>query len=677
MACSCDRGEAEVNARRSNMSDRSRSPDAPSVDGPQLTHRSRSHQDPPVRSPRWLGALGVLVVYTLTMSRDLSLFDSPELALVAYELGLGHPPGQPLFTLVGYLFAHLPGVPPLFGLNFMSALAGALTVVPATRIAERMGGELVGARHALLIAVVALGALHPVLWEPATRVEVYSLATLFAVSGLERVQRALAPPTPITRVHPLIIGALLLGLSASVNPITALACTFAVTPAIISALAQRRVTFRVLGFSIVAGIVGLLPYLYVPLVANRTDALVWGAPNNAHDLLNYFLGSDYARNTGITFAEWLAHVVEWLTTPENRVTLIWIVIGSMFHVANGRRSGLGEYTSLSLLLTCVALVCANKVFRVDNPDYNGYVAAPFWLCVAGVAAGVSILWPRAIRLALALAAFAVLATMAVVPRSRADDQLMRTFVRRPMQAVPFHAIVVVESDHWIAPALYLQRVEKLRPDLVVLGAGLTASSWYWDLIYRAHPDLHPFELRAPGGRDARMRRFIESQPGRSLLVEHMELAARLGVEACAGGPLLPTGDCRRSTIDAQLHARTLAAQLDRTGGHVPLATELLSLLSLQRGEDLWRLGAPSAALHTLLAGVPASMRKDAGINWKAVSQVPPLRRPPVSWQRQRVLGEPARNLYVAAELLFYAGQRDAAQTLATAAANEGLPEATP
>jgi hypothetical protein len=272
-----------------------------------------------VRSPRWLGALGVLLVYTLTMCRDLSLFDSPELALVAYELGLGHPPGQPLFTLIGHVFAHLPGVPPLLGINFMSALAGALTVVPATRIAEVLsGGESSRTQHGLIVFVIALGAMHPVLWEPATRVEVYSLATLLAVWGLERIQRALHPMSLPSDRHPLVIGALLMGLSASANPVTALACTFTVAPTMISAIVQRRLPLKVLSLAIAAGIAGLLPYLYVPLVASRTDALVWGAPNNVHDLLGYFTGSDYARNTGITFAAWLGHMTEWLAVSHIR-----------------------------------------------------------------------------------------------------------------------------------------------------------------------------------------------------------------------------------------------------------------------------------------------------------------------------------------------------------------------
>src|SRR5262245_30908323 len=92
----------------------------------------------PLGDPRgaWLAAAAVLAVYALSMQRGLGSFDSPELALVARTLGLGHPPGQPLHTLLGFLFSHLPGVPPLLGLNFMSALCGALAVLPMACLGE-------------------------------------------------------------------------------------------------------------------------------------------------------------------------------------------------------------------------------------------------------------------------------------------------------------------------------------------------------------------------------------------------------------------------------------------------------------------------------------------------------------------------------------------------------------
>ena len=51
-----------------------------------------------------LTGLIAFVVYMLTVSRSVTAFDCGELAAVQATLGIAHPPGYPLFTLLGYLF---------------------------------------------------------------------------------------------------------------------------------------------------------------------------------------------------------------------------------------------------------------------------------------------------------------------------------------------------------------------------------------------------------------------------------------------------------------------------------------------------------------------------------------------------------------------------------------------
>ncbi|MGB5284853.1 MAG: DUF2723 domain-containing protein, partial [Polyangiales bacterium] len=140
-----------------------------------------------------VSAAMLFVFYVLTMCRSLSMYDSPELAMVAEQLGLGHPFGQPLHTLLGALASRLPGVDPLVALNGLSALFGALTVIPATSFAEALvrpdrncpEGDL-----RLVAPSIALLGMHPALWEPATRIEVYPLAIFFALWAAARFASA-------------------------------------------------------------------------------------------------------------------------------------------------------------------------------------------------------------------------------------------------------------------------------------------------------------------------------------------------------------------------------------------------------------------------------------------------------------------------------------------------------
>lgn len=68
---------------------------------------------------------------------DLDPFDSAEIALVSITAGLGHPPGQPVYTILGRLVTRGPW-PPLVALALLS-------IVPAAGIFAVAGRE--GARE--------------------------------------------------------------------------------------------------------------------------------------------------------------------------------------------------------------------------------------------------------------------------------------------------------------------------------------------------------------------------------------------------------------------------------------------------------------------------------------------------------------------------------------------------
>ncbi|HET7153479.1 MAG TPA: DUF2723 domain-containing protein, partial [Candidatus Kapabacteria bacterium] len=75
--------------------------------------------------PQRIAAIGVsvvaFIVYLLTLAPNVVFIDSGELATVAATLGIAHPTGYPLFSLVGYLFTHLPiGGPAIYKANLMA-----------------------------------------------------------------------------------------------------------------------------------------------------------------------------------------------------------------------------------------------------------------------------------------------------------------------------------------------------------------------------------------------------------------------------------------------------------------------------------------------------------------------------------------------------------------------------
>jgi hypothetical protein len=609
----------------------------------------------PLTSPRatLVASLALFAYYAATMCRGLSMYDSPELALVAEQFGLGHPFGQPLHTFIGGLLSRLPGVDPLIALNGLSALAGALTVIPATSFAEallRPDPDCPDGDARLVAPTVALLGVHPALWEPATRIEVYPLAAFFALWAAASVAHALLEGDE--RRRPYFGTGLALGLSASVNVICALSVALAMSPALLIAELRKEIPRKSVWWIALGGVLGLCAYGYVFAVAGRTDVFVWGAPTDAAALGHYFSGADFNYKGVSSWSEWIDHVGQLLTwSLSNGLLGIWIV-GFAGYALFARGRGLGRFFYTATWLLFVAFIARNGVFATDLLDYAGYLAIPTWLAAAGAGLLVAYLAGRnawsAVAALCALVLLVLVASPGPYERTRHLDSFTEDVAEAALLAAPDNAILIVAHDHWVAPMLYLQERRAVRPDVVVLAYGLSSSSWYWDLIYHRHPGLTSIELRAPGGRDARVRRFLQANAERPIQVERFALAARIGLRVCPSDWLLDSrARCPQLEGEPAL-ARACAAALSELGDGSPGTAGLIALMTLQRGHDLFSLGLPRAAVATLLSGVPQVVW-DSELDLSSVpTRISRANHPEPTYSPRVALGHPAQNLHYAA-----------------------------
>src|SRR5690349_10606708 len=80
----------------------------------------------------WIVGLTACMVYIMTMEPTGSFWDCGEFVSSCYKLQIPHPPGAPLFVLLGRLFIVLFGDNPLTAakaVNIMSALASGFTIL--------------------------------------------------------------------------------------------------------------------------------------------------------------------------------------------------------------------------------------------------------------------------------------------------------------------------------------------------------------------------------------------------------------------------------------------------------------------------------------------------------------------------------------------------------------------
>jgi hypothetical protein len=139
-----------------------------------------------------LSGAAALVVYAVTVAPSIPLWDCGEFIACAYTLGVSHPPGAPLFTLIGRLFTLLPFGSTAVMVNWVSVLSSVATVALAAVLISRLvrraisreggGSALVG--HLAGWAGAVSIAFSKTFWFNATEAEVYGLSALMMLAGV-------------------------------------------------------------------------------------------------------------------------------------------------------------------------------------------------------------------------------------------------------------------------------------------------------------------------------------------------------------------------------------------------------------------------------------------------------------------------------------------------------------
>jgi hypothetical protein len=144
----------------------------------------------PVRTRRLVAGATfglTLLVYVITLAPTVTFWDAGEFIAASYTLGIPHPPGAPLFILLGRVVSLFPLGPVAVKTNLLSATASALGgLFYFLAVSRLLEGWLREHRPDLSPVLAQLGAMAAVLisafgltvWQNSTETEVYAVATM-------------------------------------------------------------------------------------------------------------------------------------------------------------------------------------------------------------------------------------------------------------------------------------------------------------------------------------------------------------------------------------------------------------------------------------------------------------------------------------------------------------------
>jgi hypothetical protein len=422
-----------------------------------------------------LVALTLFALYAATSPRSVALEDDSLFVLSSYFLGVEHPPGYPLFTLIGHLFTYLPFGSVAYRVHLASALFGALSGAAAWLCAR----SLIQGRLPAYVAAFGLG-LSPVFWSQSIIAEVYTLNTFFFLVlvylGLQASARsAQAPDSEAGGV--LLWMALVFGLSLSNHwPLMLL-----VAPAFAVLLWPRRnELLKRLGLLSWLAILGLVPYLWMIRRSWMAVPINFDGPLETLPEIAFFISrAGYAGIDTSASANWMDRV-KFFQFFGGQLFVQFAVVGTLLAATGfavqwrllGRRVG--------AFLTLAFVMCSAALLLLLGFDYSAATKHIFHVyplpayAVFALWMGLGFDWlARRYALRRGHAAAGGAAVLALILALGARSNLLTRhdwgvrYAQAILRVIPQNAVVFGQGEVDLGPMAYFHMIENWRPDITL------------------------------------------------------------------------------------------------------------------------------------------------------------------------------------------------------------------
>lgn len=474
-----------------------------------------------------------LVLYILTVAPTTSFWDCGEFIACSYTMGIPHPPGAPMFIMLGRVFSLFPFFDVGLRVNMVSVFSSALTVLILYLIIVRLTYEWRGVpknfgANMTIIAAALFGALTfavtDTFWFNAVEAEVYSLSTLMtalvywlALLWMDNHEDPTSVRFLITITYLFLLGACIHLLNLLVVPSILLIIWFT----------NRRVLLRsdLWTWSAVVAVLGFSAYLMIYIRSGMDPIIDQNNPETWANFQSYFRRDQYG--TQSQFTTFLDRVAPFWQYQVKKMYLRyfgWQFIGTgttlgadRFIVENLSFNGLmgipffagllgfvyhfrKDWRNALVLLVFFFMTGIAIVIYLNQPDPQPrerdyvYVGSYMAFCV-WIGYGLLAILDKIIELLrdnrpvkrMALAG-AVLIMTVIIPgnmlrvnydsHDRSGLYLAWDYSYNILNSCEPNAILFTNGDNDTFPLWYLQEVEGIRQDVNIVNLSLVNTHWY-------------------------------------------------------------------------------------------------------------------------------------------------------------------------------------------------------
>lgn len=459
------------------------------------------------------------IVYILTLAPGVFFVDSGELAVACIKLGIAHPTGYPLFTILGRVFSLIPSSEPIFILNFSSALFSSIAVLiffylvsffisltdrfekinPKKKKKNIFIPETVN--YMISFSSSLILAFSFSFWNTANSIEVYNLHKIFLALLLFTFIKSnyfelFSKKSDSDTGKYWILFAFLAGLSFT-NHLSTMFLAIGMIYLYFATNGFNKESFRRLLYLIPLFVLGLSPYIYLFLRAEYAP-VAWGYPHNWENFVRHISGKQFSVwmfSSSDTMIKQFNHFIEVYPRELSVFVLIIIIMG----LIELYRADIKLFLFTLLIFVFTVLYSINY----DIYDIDSYFIAAFFISVLWSGMGIKFIfkWISNMNFQENMKKYVMYLILIFLPgfllftnygkNDESKNHFVKDYTFNVFNSAKQNSIIMsTQWDFWVSSSWYYQYVKGMRPDVMVVDKELFRRGWYLRHIKVHYPDFY-------------------------------------------------------------------------------------------------------------------------------------------------------------------------------------------
>jgi len=421
--------------------------------------------------------------------------DTSELSSASFLLGIGHPPGQPLYSLVIKFFELVP----LGNISFRGNLASAIFLILSFLFYLKIRNAIFKDFHLYGVTSTLIGLYFFLSYSfmiQGVRHELYSLNLFLCMAVIYFV---------FCKKYPMLVF-FIAGLALGCHHLL----IFLILPGLLLVLLsyERRVSFYQRGLFFF--LLGSSIFLYLPLRAQIEPIYNFGSPSNFDSFIWVISGALYKSFKEINLSLMFSNIANVSSLFVKQTNIFFFIGGIAGLFVWSFKNFFPGIAFILILIANVSIELLNQFFDDGNPDLHGYLMVSFIVISLGFSYLFLFLlnqvkektsswkwkvYSYGIVVSLVFSMFFQIFQSKDLYNKR-NDWSAPFFGRNIIKDLPFNSLIIAGSFGTFSILNYLVFTGNFRNDIKLIYSGFLANSGYRTNIEKNYPGIEfPKEIK--------------------------------------------------------------------------------------------------------------------------------------------------------------------------------------